>query len=340
MRNLLLLIACLGSILFTSCSNEIDINAPYKEEIVVFGLLNKTEDTHYIRISKSYQGEGNALDYASMFDSIYYNPELLTVTIEEVLVSNGQTSRTFELSPNTDIPKDPGIFSNPSQIIYSFETTPSAPLRTDATYKLKVRNNSTEVECTGETDMVGNIILSNPSANLPSIPLYPRTSTTMKIKSAENGKLYELFIYFKYREYNEQVPGSMVSKSIEISLGRTSLDNTAGGKEFSNTVSNQVIYQTLANSISPATSTNPMVRLADSLTFVVNVASEALETYLSVNQPSNTLAQERPVFNNVENGIGLFSSRTSFKRSYYINDASVDSLKNNPITQDLNWLPR
>ena len=40
-----------------------------------------------------------------------------------------------------------------------------------------------------------------------------------------------------------------------------------------------------------------------------SVGSEDLYTYMSVNEPFEGIVQERPVFSNINNGVGLFSSR-------------------------------
>lgn len=338
MRYIPFFLLALVSVFGTSCSNEIDINAPYKETMVVFGLLNKDETTHYVRINKAFLGEGDALQFAAIADSINYAPGVIDAKVDEVV--NGNVTRTFTLEPVTDIAKDNGIFSNPYQVIYKFETSSGQGLNLDADYKLRVKNNATSYEISSETNLVGQVILSSPGINLPAISLFPQAPTTVKFKSAKNGKLYEVFVYFKYREYNINTPQDIVEKSVLINLGRTSIDNTNAGKEITSSVANSIIYQTIANNISESTSTNPMVRLADSLRFEINAASEPLETYLNINQPSNTLAQERPVYGNIENGVGLFSSRATLKRSFYLNDASVDSLKNNFATNKLGFLPR
>jgi hypothetical protein len=338
MRNLLIILLAFVMIFSSSCENEVDINAPWKETLVVFGLLNKDESTHYIRISKAFLGEGDALQFATVYDSLYLEPNTLDVTIEEII--NDQVTRTFTLEADTTIAKEPGIFSNPSQVLYKFNTPSGQGLNPSAEYNLKVRNNQSGNEISSSTDMVGSIILSQPGAFLTEIGMFPQATTSVKIKSALNGKLYEIFIYFKYREYYLNNPGDIVEKQVEINLGRISRENTNSGEEFTNTIANQVIYQTIANTLSKSTSTNQVVRFADSLRFVVNVGSVDLETYLSINQPSNTLAQERPSYTNIENGIGLFSSRTSFTRGYYLNDATVDSLRNNFITEDFNFQSR
>ena len=339
MRKLVVLVLSGITLALGSCSNDLEINAPWKDVTVVFGLLNKDETVHYIRVSKAFLGEGNALDFASQFDSLYYNPSLLDVQVEEVDI-NENITRTFTCVAVTDIPKDPGIFAAPSQILYKFETSLTQKINPNSTFRLKITNSSTGNVVTTETVLVKNLILSTPSPIMQETNMYPQNATMFKWKTAENGKMYELFLRFKYREYSELDPSDVASKVLELSLGRLTNDNTTGGKEMTLKVENSTIYQALAASISKSTIDNPMVRIADSLQFQINVAAEEMTTYLNVNQPSNTIAQERPQYTNITNGLGLFSSRVALIRTIYLNDFTVDSLRGNSLTEDLNWQPR
>ena len=84
MRKVLVFTISIISLFLGSCSNDLEINAPWKDVTVVFGLLNIDSTTHYVRISKAFLGEGDALEFASQFDSIYYKPELLDVKVYRV----------------------------------------------------------------------------------------------------------------------------------------------------------------------------------------------------------------------------------------------------------------
>jgi hypothetical protein len=338
MRKLLVFITGLVTLFTSSCSNDLDINAPWKDITVVFGLLNKDQTTHYIRVSKAFLGEGDALEFASQFDSLYYNPNLLEVKVEEIL--NGNVTRTFICVPDSSIAKEPGIFSAPSQILYKFETSASQKINPNATFRLTVTNTSSGNSVSSETVLVKNLVMSSPNQLIDETNLYPQNATFIKWKTAENGKMYELFLRFKYREYSELNPTEIVSKQIELSLGRITTDNTNPNNEMTMNVENSTIYQAISAAISPSTTDNPMVRICDSLQFQLNVAAEDLTTYLNVNKPSNTIAQERPQYTNINNGLGLFSSRVAIIRTIYLNDFTVDSLRGNPLTEDLNWQPR
>jgi hypothetical protein len=344
MRKVLFFTISIISLFLGSCSNDLEINAPWKDVTVVFGLLNKNETTHYIRISKAFLGEGDALQFASQFDSLYYNPDLLDVKVYRVY--NGVVEDSFLCAAVTDIDKDPGIFSSPSQILYSFDATLTSSVSAtndrlqNSIYRLVVKNTQTGNVASSETELVSNITLITPGNAIDELPLYPQNATLIKYKTGENGKMYELFFRFKYREYSLLDQSDIVSKVVEINLGRITNDNTDGGKEMRMTIENSSIYQALFAAIPKSTPENPKYRYADSLQFQINVAADDMTTYLNVNQPSNTVAQERPQYTNIENGLGLFSSRNSITRTKYIDDFTVDTLRRNPLTEEMNWLPR
>jgi hypothetical protein len=338
MRKVLVFTISIIFLFLGSCSNDLEINAPWKDVTVVFGLLNKNETTHYIRISKAFLGEGDALEFASQFDSLYYNPDLLDVKVYRVY--NGLVEDSFLCAAVTDIDKDPGIFAAPSQILYSFDAVLSGTENENSIYRLVVKNKQTGNVASAETELVSNITLLTPGNAIDELPLYPQNATLIKYKTGENGKMYELFIRFKYREYSLLDQSDIVSKVVEINLGRITNDNTDGGKEMRMSIENASIYQALFAAIPKSTPENTKYRYADSLQFQINVAADDMTTYLNVNQPSNTIAQERPQYTNVENGLGLFSSRNSITRTKYIDDFTVDTLRRNPLTEEMNWLPR
>ena len=60
----------------------------------------------------------------------------------------------------------------------------------------------------------------------------------------------------------------------------------------------------------------------------MTVGSEDLNTYIKVNKPITGIVQERPQFTNINNGIGLFSSRyTKVRYGFPLTSSSIDFLK-------------
>jgi len=337
MNKLKLILLAISTMLLTSCKNDVDINGEWKDVTVVFGLLNQKDTAHYIRVSKAFLGEGDALAFADQFDSLYYHPEQLEVTVAEIV--NGNQARLFTLVPDLSIPKEEGIFAAPTQILYKFSTPSGNPLNAGVNYRyrLNVKKIKTGETITAETGLVKQFFLSSPVTSPAN--LYPGQVTTIKWSTPVNGKLFEVFVRFLYREANPDSTDE-VSKFVEINLGRIISERTDGGQELQITKQNREFYQAIKLAIPPATIDNPKIRFADSIVVILNVADDDLNTFLEVNKPSNTIAQERPQFSNIENGLGLFAARTVLRKSRPIGKISVDSLINNPLTQPINFQPK
>ncbi|MFM7699297.1 MAG: hypothetical protein ACKO7V_00730, partial [Bacteroidota bacterium] len=75
---LLLSLLALGA-----CSTDIDVNAPWKEETIVTGLIDPNDAVHYLRIHKAFLDPNrNALVVAQIRDSLYHEISRTTVWVE------------------------------------------------------------------------------------------------------------------------------------------------------------------------------------------------------------------------------------------------------------------
>ena len=109
-RSVFFLLSLAISTLLSSCDNSLEILDDYKETPIVYGLLNKNDTLHYVRLQKGYLGEGNALLMAQYADSIYYDTSEVEVTIYSLI--NGQQTDTILLKPTFSKEKDEGLFTD------------------------------------------------------------------------------------------------------------------------------------------------------------------------------------------------------------------------------------
>ena len=59
--------------LFTfSCTTDFELNAEYDEIPIIFGVLDQSVDTQFIKINKSFIGNGDNNTYAAINDSSLY----------------------------------------------------------------------------------------------------------------------------------------------------------------------------------------------------------------------------------------------------------------------------
>ena len=60
-------------ILLISCSTDFELNAPYKTIPIVYGLLDQSQDTQFVKINRSFLGYGNNVNYAAINDCTEFN---------------------------------------------------------------------------------------------------------------------------------------------------------------------------------------------------------------------------------------------------------------------------
>ena len=61
----------------------------------------------------------------------------------------------------------------------------------------------------------------------------------------------------------------------------------------------------------------------DAIEIILTAGNENLNTYMQVNEPVTGIVTERPIFTNVNNGIGIFASKYSTKVSTFLSDGSM-----------------
>jgi len=316
--------------LVLSCKKDLQLNADWEDVTTVYGILNQLDSAHYIKITKAFLGPGNALEYAQIADSSNYLMKL-DVTIEAWDGSHLMAIYPFDTTSVND--KDSGVFYFPNQLLYVNDSL----LNPDYLYKLKIVNPETQKEITSETSLVKHFTVSRPNA-YNTISYDVGKNSKVEWISAEGGKRYQIVVRFYYLEAPVSDPTQGVLKYVDwvIIPGKLSRSDE-GGEEMDASYANDGFYSMLAAQIE----VNPDVTRAVpnySLKYYFIVAGDDLNTYIEVSQPSNTIIQEKPSFTNIENGIGLFSSRfVQVVDSINLAQRSVDEIRTNPLTSDLGF---
>ena len=309
----LLLLASVLS--FQSCNEDVNLIGEFEETAVVYGLLDKSDSVHMIKINRAFIGPGNSIEIAAIPDSNYF--ENLVVTVEERVA--GSLQRTWTLNDTLVANKDEGgIFFAPEQKLYFFETPTSAPLLDDAIYKLHIDVNNGEFEVMAETEIVSG--MSSPTVSgqnfsfrFASNPSDYRTANVDV--SIGNAYLVNTTLTTNYRDWTG---GSYVDKSFSWNLGEketTPTNNTFVTENFA--APGQTFYNLMASSCA---SGSPSVDKRTFVSFDVVITGGALElyNYIIVNKPSSSLAQSKPTYTNLtatndHTVIGIFSSRQTLR---------------------------
>ena len=72
--------------LFSSCETDFELNAPYKTIPVVYGLLDQSLDTQFVKINKSYLANENNANFAPINDCTQF--EYIVAVLEEYSQNN------------------------------------------------------------------------------------------------------------------------------------------------------------------------------------------------------------------------------------------------------------
>ncbi|MBI9033252.1 MAG: DUF4249 family protein [Bacteroidales bacterium] len=313
-----------------SCSSDFDITGEYKDITIVYGMLESGQDTHYIKITKGFLGEGDANVYAQVADSSTY-PDILDVKVE--VYENLRLINTVPFERTIIHDKEEGVFYGGDQVVYrgvsSFEEDNDE--NTIYNYKLIIKNNESGKIISSETTLVGDFEITRPwlTLNLNQVHFEGvDNSTTLKWTLAPNARKYEAVMDFYYTEkkfnQEEQVKefrwGGIANRDIEYVLNETAQAQVKH-EAFYNVVKNRVPYADASEE------DQVEYRIADSAVFRISVAGVELSTFLDVNDLSGGLTEDTPDYSNVDNGIGVFSSRKTIQNRYFISGLTTEELK-------------
>jgi hypothetical protein len=324
MRYIRIFLISLGVItILYSCNDKLNVNANWKDITVVYGLLSQNDDTAYIKITKAFLGNGNAMEFAKIPDSSTY-PGKLDVRMEAW--SAGTLVKTYVFDTLTIHTKQAGdsIFYFPTQMVYYCKT---GHLDQNNTYRLKITHTKTGVVDSASTTLVHNFNSVNPDPYFKQADFIPGQYFVAQFDQAYGGKRYQLVIRFHYLETTGSgtKPKSydwLVFNDYEVS-DPYELSSLPLEQSFSSDV-----FYTVAKANIKTLKEDPSVnaRSAQYVDFIFSVASDDLNTYMNVSEPSLSIIQERPSFSNIYNGIGLFSSR-------YVNEIDTINLGDNTFNE-------
>ena len=254
-------LAALLLISWVGCSTEIELNAPYQRTPVVFSLLDAAQDTQWVRINRTWLGDGNQLDAALVADSSEYLAEELAVEITERM--NGADVQSWTLKDTVISNKsDEGIFYSPDQQMWFF--VPEQGLDTDAEYDLDISILTEDAQITSSTNMIaeqiGNITQPPPGVNnfklgfasVSQTIIYP--DITFKWSSTEGASRYDIAVYVHVIEriWNDLGHTDLAEERerlIEWNIGTLNTENDEGGQVLQKAVSGERFYSILATKL-------------------------------------------------------------------------------------------
>ena len=361
----------------SSCKNDLDVLAPGEESVSVYGIINPNEPIQNIRINKVYLTDGDALAAGQNSETINYGPGELLVTLQRFMTGsttptlttrNDNTKKEIVLT-ETVVTTANGNFNNNQRI---WQTTDK--LYNSGEYKLTIKNLNTGKEFTSQTVMVDSV---KPSGNLPPfiystnpppthypvhcgsgnggytpptagiqtgpaayIDYHVMTGTPkISFKSVANAKRYKVIMRFHYIDsLTDNVTG--YRRFVDMEFPTQTSNSFAGGEPLEVTFNTPDFYSNIATQIPKQTVGSVKLRRAHYIEYIIYACNENMDTFLKVNEPSNSIAQDKPNYTNISGGIGVFAGISKTALGKELKDVFIDELSNNSMTSSLLFAKR
>ncbi len=307
-----------------SCSTDFEINADNLETPIVYCILNTSDSVQYVRLQKTYLIDQAALEYPPHPDSMVFPGEIV-VTMERL--QNNVVQETYRFHPVTDIPKDTGFFPSEKHVLYKTH----AVIKPHSTYRLYIYLGSKEKVVYAQTTSLGKLTVVDPM-DLPirKVSLYNGSNFTCRWEPVEDAGLYQVVVKFRYSETRN---GITTSKFINwsqdyITPGTANdyLSKDISGARFAHILDENLISE-------PG-----VTRTAEGIDFQIMSGAIELKYYMESTAPTEGALMEKPVYTNVINGLGVFSTISEVDvNGLFLSGVSIDSIAYGQYTRDLGF---
>ena len=236
-----LLVSLVAIILFIACSTDFELNVP-QETTIVYGILDQSTDTQWIKVNKSFLGDGNNYEYAAINDCTEYDN--ISVSVEEN--SSGMTWLLNEIYVPVD--NSAGIYYTDSQKVYYF--VPDS-LDKNSIYTVKVQFDDNRPTVESSTSLIGNFDFATlfKYQQISGVEFEngtgladPNYVDNFKIEWSlgKNAKRYDLNLRFHYVEH--YISGGSTEKHIDWYQGAQEANSASGLGQLDRVVNTEVFY--------------------------------------------------------------------------------------------------
>ena len=332
MKKILVFCVLAGILALTnSCSNEVDLTTDWKDIHIVYGLLNRQDTAHYIRIQKAYlDPKANALDIAQNPDSLYYDE--LTVQVERL--SNNDIIDLERVDGNLEgFVREEGVFSDEPNYLYKFKLGGNEKLAEGETYRLKINRGDDLPEVTADATIVSDLRWTGPFEVGPLKIEYKDFPVSWRSES--DASFFDLKMLIHYKDDSEQ-QGVFTDKTLEWVIDKNIPKGESVQSKYD--IPGEEFYIFIGSELEE----DPNVtRFFTALDFVIIAGGEEIFEYINIGSANTgiTSSQVIPTYTNLSEGLGVFSSRNiePYEGFSLQVQPSLDSLRFGIHTKDLNF---
>ena len=296
-RIIAILIITFFSLAIISCEKGFNINDDYSVTTIVYGLIDPTDSISYLRIQKSFLTEGDAFEAAQIADSNLF-PYKFDVKLR---AENGDIVVTFDTI--TIYNKNEGFFYSPKTLVYYAVTKDL--LNDSDVYTLEINNPKNGKQVSAKSQFIDGSKLNIDFPN-QVIHIDANNKYSIGFNSIKNARLYSANIRFHYKEEHIET-GDSAWSYVDWTLPPILSSDLNGDEELRIYYYSNDFYSNLKDNI---LINEKIIRKEGQVELTVFISDETFHYYLAANDPSTSLIVVRPDYTNIENGLGIFASRS------------------------------
>lgn len=315
MKNLWLLGPLFG-LIWSACSNEFEVAAPYQDIPVVYGIISPDDTAHYIRIERVFiNPDESAYDVARIPDSIYYAENAISVFLERV--SNGQRFQMSRIDGNLEgYVRESGTFAQTPNWLYKVKPAqPGGIVKEGEKYRLVIERADGRAPVTAETTVPNILNLADPlpSAIPQNISIEGNGGTRVSWRTSPSAVIFDVFLNIRYRELSA-APTVFDTIRWRAATGVIREDNAqSGGLYIGRTlIYANDFYNTLLANIDPQANVQ---RYFNGIDIEIQGAGPEIVEYQKVAAINSGLtgAEISARYTNLSEGFGIFTAKKTWR---------------------------
>jgi hypothetical protein len=321
-KHIVLLI--LGGLFLFACEESVEIqNQPFESKPVIYCMVDPNDTTHSIRIERMFSGIQAPAKSAGVPDSLLFKEVKVTVFFTP---QSGSGTSSIQAHCVEVADKNPGYFGFQKHYLYQFEQV----------MKLEGRNIYNRIEIKVEIPGLPPVsafckIIESPviwSPNSAQQYIYIVPDSPLRIQWS-GGFWNEVDIKF---EIKEMYADSISTKVLQFQKVN---DVQINGKYYEVRIPYDLVIQGILKNFSYRE--NIIRRYFGPVTFSIHTGQEEYAKYIEYQNGINDFNQNP--FSNIENGLGLLSSKSTIKKGPMVLDETCRlEFANDPVLKNLNFV--